>query len=215
MNIQKLFWTSILHNVFAKFITTIIINSTEKIPLNHNITTLSIAIQPESTDKIIKILNKTTYMLTKILSDLFSIDYITLTNNPKRFQINYHVCSYLKNKIQFDRAFLNTLIQCDRLLLKTQILQKVNSIALLYESAKWLERETWDMFGIVFTSNPDLRRLLNDYGFDGFPLRKDYPLSGYTQLRYDLETSLITIEPVKLTQEFRTFNFLNPWNCKP
>ena len=81
----------------------------------------------------------------------------------------------------------------------------------VYASAGWWEREAWDLYGIYFAGNPDLRRLLTDYGFDGHPLRKDFPLTGYVELRYDSEQKRVVYEPVKLTQEFRRFDFLSPW----
>src|SRR5690606_17235512 len=84
------------------------------------------------------------------------------------------------------------------------------SLTKLFSSSVWLEREVWDMFGIIFTGHPDLRRLLTDYGFDGFPLRKDFPLSGYIELRYDDEKMHIIYEPVEFTQNFRYFNSISP-----
>jgi NADH-quinone oxidoreductase subunit C len=85
------------------------------------------------------------------------------------------------------------------------------SLANVYWSANWLEREIWDLFGIKFSGNPDLRRILTDYGFIGFPLRKDFPLSGYTQIRYDEELKIVVSEPVRLVQKYRYFEFLSPW----
>jgi NADH-quinone oxidoreductase subunit C len=81
----------------------------------------------------------------------------------------------------------------------------------LHNSAGWLERETWDLFGLFFKNHPDLRRILTDYGFEGFPLRKDFPLSGYTEVRYDERQKRILCEPLELTQEFRVFDFSSPW----
>lgn len=88
---------------------------------------------------------------------------------------------------------------------------EVTSVAGVYPSANWLEREVWDMFGIFFFNHPDLRRILTDYGFEGFPLRKDFPLSGYSEVRYDEEQKKIVLEPLRLTQEFRYFDFVTPW----
>ena len=80
-----------------------------------------------------------------------------------------------------------------------------------FKTADWFERETYDLYGVVFTGHPDMRRILTDYGFDGHPLRKDFPLTGHVEVRYDEEQRRVVYEPVKLTQEFRTFDFLSPW----
>jgi len=87
----------------------------------------------------------------------------------------------------------------------------VPSAVPLYSSANWYERETWDLFGIYFADHPDLRRIMTDYGFDGHPLRKDFPLTGFLEVRYDDEQKRVVYEPVKLAQEFRNFDFLSPW----
>ena len=89
----------------------------------------------------------------------------------------------------------------------------VPSVMALWPAATWFERETWDMYGIVFEGQPDLRRLLTDYGFEGHPLRKDFPLTGHVELRYDEERKQVVYEPVKLTQDFRSFDFLSPWEA--
>ena len=88
---------------------------------------------------------------------------------------------------------------------------KVPSIVDLFPSAGWYEREVYDLFGVIFSGNTDLRRLLTDYGFKGHPLRKDFPLTGYVEVRYDEEQKRVIYEPVKLTQEFRNFDFVSPW----
>jgi NADH-quinone oxidoreductase subunit C len=81
----------------------------------------------------------------------------------------------------------------------------------VFKSANWLEREVWDLFGVVFSDHPDLRRILTDYGFEGHPLRKDFPLTGYVEARYDEDQKRVVYEPVQLQQEFRTFDFMSPW----
>jgi NADH-quinone oxidoreductase subunit C len=87
----------------------------------------------------------------------------------------------------------------------------VPSAVSVFSSAGWYERETWDMYGIYFDGNPDLRRILTDYGFDGHPLRKDFPMTGFVELRYDTEQRRVVYEPVKLTQDFRSFDNISPW----
>jgi NADH-quinone oxidoreductase subunit C len=82
----------------------------------------------------------------------------------------------------------------------------------VFNSALWFERETWDLYGVFFADHPDLRRILTDYGFEGHPLRKDFPLTGYVEVRYDQAEKRVVYEPVQLTQEFRRFDFLSPWD---
>jgi NADH-quinone oxidoreductase subunit C len=89
--------------------------------------------------------------------------------------------------------------------------EPVPSVTGAFSSANWYERETWDLFGVYFSDHPDLRRLLTDYGFEGHPLRKDFPLTGYVEVRYDEDQKRVVYEPVKLKQEFRSFDFLSPW----
>lgn len=128
------------------------------------------------------------------LVDLTAIDWL---NKSPRFVVVYSLLS-----IKFN----------SRLRLKTNtIFNLIPTITWLYPSAGWLEREVYDEFGIIFSNHQDLRRILTDYGFEFFPLRKDFPLSGYTEVRYDEEMNNITFEPVQLSQEYRFYNFLNPW----
>ena len=98
-----------------------------------------------------------------------------------------------------------------RVVLETDEYSPVPSVVSVFSTANWFERETWDMYGILFADHPDLRRLLTDYGFDGHPLRKDFPLTGYVEMRYDPEQQRVIYEPVKLRQDFRSFDFLSPW----
>jgi NADH-quinone oxidoreductase subunit C len=98
-----------------------------------------------------------------------------------------------------------------RVVVTTDAHSPVPSIAGIYPSATWYERETWDMYGVVFAGQADLRRLLTDYGFEGHPLRKDFPLTGFVELRYDEELKRVAYGPVQLTQEFRNFDYLSPW----
>jgi NADH-quinone oxidoreductase subunit C len=98
-----------------------------------------------------------------------------------------------------------------RIKVETSEWTPVPSLTALYPGANWYEREAYDMFGVLFSGHPDLRRILTDYGFDGHPLRKDFPMTGYVQMRYDDEQKRVIYEPVQLTQEYRTFDFLSPW----
>lgn len=132
----------------------------------------------------------------KLLLDIYAVDYPT---RQKRFEVNYLMLSTFFN----NRFFLKTNIMQDQI---------VNSVMSIFNSANWLEREIWDMFGIFFKNHKDLRRILTDYGFEGFPLRKDFPLTGYLQFRYDDETQTVISEPVELSQEFRGFEYIMPWS---
>ena len=129
------------------------------------------------------------------LIDICGADYPV---RPKRFDVVYHLLSMqLNHRI--------------RLKIQTDEQTPIASVAGIFPCADWFEREAFDMFGILFSGHPDLRRLLTDYGFQGFPLRKDFPLSGDVQVRYDSEQQRVVYEPVQLTQAFRNFDFLSPW----
>ncbi len=130
-----------------------------------------------------------------VLCDICGVDY---PERPQRFEVVYNLLSMPLN-------------QRIRLKLDADEVEPVPSAVGLFSSAGWWEREAWDMFGIYFSDNPDLRRILTDYGFEGHPLRKDFPLTGYVELRYDEEQKRVVYEPVKLKQEFRSFDFLSPW----
>jgi len=134
-------------------------------------------------------------LLFKVLVDLTAVDY---PSRPERFEIVYNLLSLKHNR---------------RVRVKTTADEEtpVPSVASVFSSAGWYEREVWDLFGVIFAGNPDLRRLLTDYGFDGHPLRKDFPLTGYVEVRYDEEQKRVVYEPVKLKQEFRNFDFVSPW----
>ena len=133
------------------------------------------------------------------LVDIAAIDY---PGREKRFEVVYPLLS---------QAYSS------RILVKTTCadLEPVPSLSGLFSSAIWYEREQFDMFGIVFEGNPDLRRILTDYGFEGHPLRKDFPLTGYTEVRWDEEEKRIVHEPVEMTQEFRKFQLDSPWQQVP
>ena len=127
--------------------------------------------------------------------DVCGADY---PDREERFEVVYHLLSLTKNA----RV---------RVKVTTDEVQPVPSVIEVYPSAGWFEREAYDMYGMVFEGHPDMRRLLTDYGFEGHPLRKDFPMTGYVEVRYDEEQKRVVYEPVKLTQEFRTFDFLSPW----
>ena len=116
----------------------------------------------------------------------------------ERFEVVYHLLSLALN-------------QRLRVLVSTDAATPVPSLIHVWPAATWYEREAWDMYGIVFEGQPDLRRLLTDYGFEGHPLRKDFPLTGHVQVRYDETRKQVVNEPVVLTQDFRSFDFLSPW----
>ena len=122
----------------------------------------------------------------------------TIPTARERFEVVYNLLSMSLN-------------QRIRLKVETDESEPVPSATGLYSSAGWWEREAWDLFGIYFADHPDLRRILTDYGFEGHPLRKDFPLTGYVELRYDEEQKRVVYEPVRLKQEFRSFDFLSPW----
>ena len=129
------------------------------------------------------------------LLDIFIVDF---PNKKARFELNYVVVS-----LKFNQRFIIKFSICEN--------QFVPSLTTFFQSANWLERESWDMFGIFFINHPDLRRILTDYGFTGFPLRKDFPLSGYDEIRYDFNKKKIIFEKLELNQEFRFFKLMNPW----
>jgi NADH-quinone oxidoreductase subunit C len=130
-----------------------------------------------------------------VLIDICGVDY---PEREKRFEVVYHLLSPRLNK----RIRVNT---------STDEATPIASVNDIFPAANWYEREAYDMYGIRFTGHPDLRRLLTDYGFQGYPLRKDFPLTGFVEVRYDDEQKRVIYEPVKLNQEFRNFDFESPW----
>jgi len=135
----------------------------------------------------------------KILIDLTAVDFPSRVN---RFEVVYHLLSIQHNH---------------RIRVKVELNEtsSIESVTNLYPSANWFERETWDMFGICFLNHPDLRRILTDYGFEGHPLRKDFPLTGYLEFKYDETKKRVIAEPVQLAQQFRNFQFRSPWEIIP
>ena len=133
--------------------------------------------------------------LYKLLVDIAGVDY---PNRPLRFEVVYNLLS----------VHYGTRI---RIKVDTDEITPVPSVTSVYSSANWFEREAWDMYGIFFLNHPDLRRILNDYGFQGYPFRKDFPLSGYNEMRYDDELKRIVSDPVEFAQEIRIYNYDRPW----
>ena len=131
----------------------------------------------------------------EVLIDICGVDY---PGRPERFDVVYHLLSPRLN-------------QRLRIKINTDEGTPVASVNGVYPAANWYEREVYDLYGIRFTGHPDLRRILTDYGFQGYPLRKDFPLTGYVEVRYDDEKKRVVYEPVKITQEFRNFDFESPW----
>jgi NADH-quinone oxidoreductase subunit C len=129
------------------------------------------------------------------LIDICGVDY---PERVKRFDVVYHLLSPRRNQ--------RIRVKCE-----TDVETPVPSVVDLFPGANWYEREAYDMYGILFSGHPDLRRILTDYGFQGYPLRKDFPLTGYVEVRYDDDQKRVVYEPVKLTQEFRSFDFESPW----
>lgn len=131
----------------------------------------------------------------RVLIDLTGVDY---PERGKRFDVVYHLLSMHNNT---------------RIRVKARVGEDetIPTATKIYPCADWFEREAFDMYGIVFSGHPDLRRILTDYGFEGYPLRKDFPLTGHVEVRYDDEQKRVVYEPVKLTQEFRNFDYLSPW----
>jgi NADH-quinone oxidoreductase subunit C len=132
------------------------------------------------------------------LMDLFGVDY---PSRGRRYEVHY-----LLGSVKYNQRL--------RVVIEVGVDEVVPSLVSLYPSSNWLEREVWDMFGIFFENHPDLRRILTDYGFEGFPLRKDFPISGFLEVRYDESEKRVIYEPVELTQEYRLFQFLSPWEKK-
>lgn len=157
---------------------------------------LTLHAQRDSIVDVLQFLRDNPQCQFKQLVDICGADYPDRVT--ERFDVVYNLLSLTQN-------------QRIRVKIRTDENTIVPSVTGVFSSAGWFERETWDMYGIYFSGNPDLRRILTDYGFDGHPMRKDFPLTGYVELRYDEELRRVVYEPVKLTQDFRAFDFLSPW----
>lgn len=156
---------------------------------------LTIETTAEHIKKVLKFLRDDGRTRFEVLIDLAGVDY---PGREQRFDVVYHLLSLRSG-------------QRIRVKLRTDEATPVPSIVSIFSAANWYEREAFDMFGILFADHPDLRRLLTDYGFQGYPLRKEFPLTGHVEVRYDDQQKRVVYEPVKLTQEFRSFDFESPW----
>ena len=156
---------------------------------------LTVHTSPDSLLRLMKFLRDDPSCRFACFIDICGVDF---PDREKRFDVVYHLLSPFQNmrirvKLRVDEA------------------TPVPSITELYPAANWFEREAFDMFGIQFSGHPDLRRILTDYGFSGYPLRKDFPVTGYVEVRYSEEKSKVVYEPVKLAQQMRQFDYLSPW----
>jgi NADH-quinone oxidoreductase subunit C len=156
---------------------------------------LSITVSESDLKQVLIILRDEQSYLFKMLLDICGVDY---PKKDKRFTVVYQLLSIEHNL---------------RIKVKVEVSDEdfIPTVKDVFSSAHWYEREVWDMYGIFFVGNDDLRRILTDYGFSGFPMRKDFPLTGNVEVRYDLEKQKVIYEPVKLAQEFRDFDFKSPW----
>jgi len=161
--------------------------------IKHN--QLYVTINSEDLLDVILLLKTNKNIKFRQLIDITAVDYPA---NPKRFKIVYLLLSHEFNQ----RIILSYFISEN---------EKISSLTKIFPSANWMEREIFDMYGISFKDHPDLRRILTDYGFEGYPLRKDFPLTGHTEVRYSEDKKKVIYEPVKLDQEYREFDFESPW----
>ncbi len=156
---------------------------------------LNIEVGPSQIVRVLRALRDDVQTRFISLIDICGVDY---PERKDRFDVVYHLMSPQNN-------------QRIRIRIRTDEVNPVPSVVEVFPAADWFEREAYDLYGILFTGHPDLRRLLTDYGFEGHPLRKDFPLTGFTEVRYDDEQKRVVYEPVSLRQEFRNFDFLSPW----
>jgi NADH-quinone oxidoreductase subunit C len=156
---------------------------------------LTLLVQTDAIARVLTFLRDQPNCRFKMLVDLCGVDY---PEREQRFEVVYHLLSLNHN-------------QRIRVKVTTDETTPVPSVTSVFGSANWYEREAWDMYGIYFADHPDLRRLLTDYGFEGHPMRKDFPQTGYVEVHYDEEQKRVVYEPVQLRQDWRSFDFLSPW----
>jgi len=157
---------------------------------------ITLTVQREGVAEACRLLRDTPGLEFQQLMEIAGGDY---PDNPERFEVNYHLLSLTRNR----RI---------RVKVRTDEATPVPTVTTLWPVAGWLEREVFDLYGVTFAGNVDLRRILTDYGFEGHPLRKDFPLTGFTEMRYSEAEKRVVYEPVSLAQDFRAFDFLTPWN---
>ena len=156
---------------------------------------LTLSVPASSIKEVLLFLRDHTSCQFKVLIDICGVDY---PEREARFEVVYHLLSVSLN-------------QRIRVKLSVNDGDTVPSIVSIFDAANWYEREVWDLYGVIFTDHPDLRRILTDYGFEGHPLRKDFPLSGFVQVKYDDSEKKVVNEKVNLVQDFRKFDFESPW----
>jgi NADH-quinone oxidoreductase subunit C len=164
----------------------------------HNNSMITVEVVSSEIKNVLSLLKRNQQLRFDCLLDVWAVDYL---GSAQRFELNYLLLSITNQT---------------RLVVRTRLdeFSGVNSVTSLFKSSGWLEREVWDMYGILFFENSDLRRILTDYGFEGHPLRKDFPLSGFSEVRYDDGDKRIVYEPLEVSQEYRSFFFKNPWMNK-
>ena len=156
---------------------------------------VTIGVRRDAIVQVLEFLRDDSQCRFETLVDICGVDY---PDAAERFEVVYHLLSMRLN-------------QRVRIKLRTDEATPVPSAVGVFPAANWFEREAFDMYGVLFIGHPDLRRLLTDYGFEGYPLRKEFPLTGFIEVRYDEEARRVVREPVRLTQEFRNFDFVSPW----
>ena len=156
---------------------------------------LSVTVKRDAIVQVLTFLKEDSQCRFETLVDVTACDY---PQDAERFEVVYHLLSMRLN-------------QRVRIKVRTDEHTAVPSVVGVFPCANWYERETFDMYGVIFSGHPDLRRILTDYGFEGYPLRKDFPLTGHVEVRYDDTQKRVVYEPVKLVQEYRNFDFLSPW----
>nr|AIU44703.1 NADH dehydrogenase subunit 9 [Cyanophora paradoxa] len=180
-------------DVFAQYITTVIPKLVKDVIIMNN--ELILIVENDNLKNIILFLKNHTNSQYKVLCDITAVDFL---DKNERFEVVYQLLSVCySSRI--------------RIKVNLQETKPIESISTLHPCANWYEREIWDLFGIFFMNHVDLRRILTDYGFEGHPLKKDFPLSGYLEVRYDDIIKQVVCESIDISQEFRNFNFSSPW----